>query len=112
MDLSIKRSTGQSMFISNLIVKFVSWLFYGNLERYGFGKPPTPASSAPFAINGSFVETLATGRVIVRPKLAKIIGPDAVQFDDGTTLEGIDDIIMATGFRPDYSFCTWPSFGC
>ena len=86
---------------------FISWLFYGNLQRFGFGKPPAPAS-APFAINGSFVETLAMGKVKVRHKLAKIIGPHAVQFEDGTTLDGIDDIIMATGFRSDYSFCITP----
>ena len=49
---------------------------------------------------------MATGKALVRPKLAKIIGPHAVQFDHGTTLDVIDDIIMATGFRADYSFCT------
>jgi hypothetical protein len=106
MDLNIKRSTEPSTFMANLVMMFVSWLYYGSLQRYGFGKPPSPASSALPAINGNFVETLATGTVIARPKLAKIVGPHAVQFDDGTTLDGIDDIIMATGFRSDYSFCT------
>jgi len=62
MDLNIKRSTEQSPFIANLVMMFVSWLLYGSLQRYGFGKPPSPASSALFAINGNFVETLATGK--------------------------------------------------
>jgi len=47
---------------------------------------------------------LSTGKVKVRPKLAKITGPDEVEFTDGTRLSGIDAIIMATGFRTDYSF--------
>ena len=89
--------------MTNLIIRTLSWFFYGNLKRFGFGEAPK-ASKAPFAVNGNFVEVLATGRVKVRPKLAKITGPDEVEFTDGTRLSGIDAIILATGFRADYPF--------
>jgi len=102
-DLLVTRSNGKSEFMTNLIIRTLSWFFYGNLKRFGFGEAPK-ASKAPFAVNGNFVEVLATGRVKVRPKLAKITGPDEVEFTDGTRLSGIDAIILATGFRADYPF--------
>lgn len=91
--------------LRNFLIKAITWVFYGNLEGFGFSKGPSPAT-APFAINGNFIETLASGMVNVRPKLAKIIAPNTVEFVDGSTLDGIDAIIMATGYRPDYGFCT------
>ena len=99
----ITRTNGKSEFMTNLIIRTLSWFFYGNLKRFGFGEAPK-ASRAPFAVNGNFVEVLSTGKVKVRPKLAKITGPDEVEFTDGTRLSGIDAIIMATGFRTDYPF--------
>lgn len=102
-DLTVRRSLEASEWMVNLIVRFVGWLYYGNLQRFGFEKPPLP-SRVDIAVNGSFVETLASGKVLVRSKLAKVIGPKVVEFRDGATLDGIDDIIMATGYRPEHSF--------
>jgi Flavin-binding monooxygenase-like len=89
----------------NAAIKNISKTFYGDLKRFGLGNAPDPLT-ASISISGNFVEALDTGRVIARPKLAKIIGPNAVQFQDGTTLDGIDVIIMATGYRADYSYRT------
>jgi hypothetical protein len=104
LDLSFTRSI-KSPAALNSLVKKVSKTYYGDLKRFGLGKAPDPIAAPP-SISGSFVEALETGRVIARPKLAKVIGPNAVQFRDGTILEGVDAIIMATGYEPDCSYRT------
>ena len=80
----------------NSLLKNISTTFYGDLRRYGFGDPLEP-TKAIVSKNGHFVEGLSTGKIL--------IGPNKVQFQDGTALDGIDAITMATGYRADLSYC-------
>ena len=92
------------------MIKMISWLYYGDLKRFGFPTPPKP-SAARVSINANFVETLSAGRVAYTGggKLKKVVGPNSVEFEDGTILDNLDAIILATGYRPEFRFCTNPS---
>jgi hypothetical protein len=109
LDLLLRRGGRRSQFMTNLMVKTISWFYYGNLTRFGFPTPPKP-SLARVSVNANFVETLSAGKVIYTGggKLKKVASPYSVEFEDGTVLDNLDAIILATGYRPEFGFRTNP----
>jgi hypothetical protein len=105
LDLLLRRGGKKSEVIANFMVKTISWLYYGDLQRFGFPTPPKP-TSARVSINANFVETLSSGKVqyVGGGKLKKVIGPNSVEFEGGAILDNLDAIILATGFRSDFTF--------
>jgi Flavin-binding monooxygenase-like len=102
MDLLFNRTlSGPSI---NDILKDLSRSTFGDLQRFGFGEAPEPLTT-PISINGNVVESLTTKQILHRHRLKKVTGAHSVEFEDGNTLDGIDVIILATGYHADFSIC-------
>jgi Flavin-binding monooxygenase-like len=104
LDLFCKRGGKTPLFLMNFIIKTLSWLYCGDLTKFGFPKPPDPCR-AQIMINGDFVDSLCTGKVkYVGGRLTRVIGPHSVQFEDGSIVDNLDAIILATGYRSEFRF--------
>ena len=70
----------------------------GDLQRYGLGEPAWGPFTArrPAVIDAGLLSELASGRVVVRPDVARFEGSDVV-FVDGSRAT-FDVVVAATGF--------------
>jgi cation diffusion facilitator CzcD-associated flavoprotein CzcO len=92
------------LWLKDAIGRLVSWLAFGNLARYGFGRPRLGPLSA-IALHGRIplidvgtVAAIKRGEIAVKPAVARFTETGAV-FADGSTSE-FDAAVLATGYRP------------
>jgi len=92
------------LWLKDAIGRLVSWLAFGNLARYGFGRPRLGPLSA-IALHGRIplidvgtVAAIKRGEIAVKPAVARFTETGAV-FADGSTGE-FDAAVLATGYRP------------
>uniref|UniRef100_A0A1I7TM90 Flavin-containing monooxygenase n=1 Tax=Caenorhabditis tropicalis TaxID=1561998 RepID=A0A1I7TM90_9PELO len=91
------------MFLSQTIPPpLVNWNFERILnlrfdhERYGL-KPKHPALGAHITINDELPNRIACGTVRVKPGI-KSFAENSIEFEDGSVVEDIDEVLLATGF--------------
>lgn len=89
--------------VQDKVGAFMSWLCFGNLEKWGIRTPGTGVCSrlelegtAP-GFDDGFVAALKDGRVQVFPDIRRF-GSHSVEFVDGQSLT-CDVVIFATGYR-------------
>ncbi|MFR9805017.1 flavin-containing monooxygenase [Pseudonocardia sp. RS010] len=85
--------------VQRQVMRWVSRIFHGRPEQWGFRTPKTrthPASNATYMAHVSY------GRIDVRPGIEGVDGR-TVRFADGSTAE-VDTIIAATGYEIDLPF--------
>ncbi|KAG9288446.1 hypothetical protein G9A89_015652 [Geosiphon pyriformis] len=67
-------------------------------------KPKTPFYAEHATIKTDFPERLSTGTIIVKPDIMELNADRSIKFADGTTIEDIDFVIYATGYKIDFPF--------
>jgi dimethylaniline monooxygenase (N-oxide forming) len=70
--------------------------------KYGM-QPMHRFNGAQVTVNDELPARIASGTVIVKPNIKAFSGAHAVIFDDGTTADNIDTILLSTGYRFDFS---------
>lgn len=69
---------------------------------------PVPSVGVVFpVINEALVPCFAAGQIASVDGLRRFVGPRSVELDDGTVLEDIDAVVMATGYSYDLSLAPW-----
>jgi len=74
----------------------------GPVERYGLPKPDHPISATHPTVSGRILDRIAHGAIVPRPNIARL-GPDHVQFADGTQVHA-DVVIYCTGYKISFPF--------
>ncbi|GMT18194.1 hypothetical protein PFISCL1PPCAC_9491, partial [Pristionchus fissidentatus] len=70
-------------------------------ELYGL-KPAHGVSDAHPTINDELPNRIANGSIRVRPGIRKFSGEKKVEFEDGSMAEGVDTVILATGYSVQF----------
>jgi len=83
---------------SELIIR----LHTGRPERYGLPKPDHRFGDAHPTVSGRILDRIIHGTIRPRPNIAQL-GPDWVQFADGTRVHA-DVVIYCTGYRISFPF--------
>jgi len=81
------------------ILKFLTWLVHGNMQRLGFKKPDKRIHTTS---NATIVTDLAYRRIDLKLGITKIEGR-TIHFEDGTS-DDFDVLIGATGYITDLPF--------
>lgn len=84
--------------VGELVVR----LHTGRPERYGLPRPDHRFGEAHPTISGRILDRIIHGMVTPRPNIARL-GPDWVQFADGTRVHA-DVVIYCTGYRISFPF--------
>ncbi len=84
--------------VGELVVR----LHTGRPERYGLPRPDHRFGEAHPTVSGRILDRIIHGRVTPRPNIAQL-GPDWVQFTDGTRVHA-DVVIYCTGYRISFPF--------
>ena len=84
--------------VGELVVR----LHTGRPERYGLPRPDHRFGEAHPTVSGRILDRIIHGRVTPRPNIAQL-GPDWVQFADGTRVHA-DVVIYCTGYRISFPF--------
>ncbi len=84
--------------VSELIIR----LHTGRPERYGLPRPDHRFGSAHPTVSGRILDRISHGTIAPRPNIERL-GPDWVQFDDGTRVHA-DVVIYCTGYRISFPF--------
>jgi hypothetical protein len=53
-------------------------------------------------VNDELPNRLSCGTVLVRPNIRRFVGPNGLQFEDGTEVRGVDHVILATGYSFEF----------
>ncbi len=77
-------------------------LHTGRPERYGLPKPDHRFGAAHPTVSGRILDRISHGAIAPRPNIARL-GPDWVQFADGTRVHA-DVVIYCTGYRIAFPF--------
>jgi cation diffusion facilitator CzcD-associated flavoprotein CzcO len=77
-------------------------LHTGNPQRYGLPRPEHRFGQAHPTVSGRILDRIVHGAVTPRPNIARL-GPDWVQFDDGTRVHA-DVVVYCTGYRITFPF--------
>ncbi|KNC96124.1 uncharacterized protein SPPG_08512 [Spizellomyces punctatus DAOM BR117] len=88
--------------LTNFAFETAMRLQNGDLGRYGL-KPDHHIFEAHPTINGHVLDRIASGKVLVRPNIAKFTEGNKVEFEDGTS-ETIDTVVYCTGYRIEHPF--------
>jgi hypothetical protein len=83
---------------SELIIR----LHTGRPERYGLPRPDHRFGEAHPTVSGRILDRIIHGTIMPRPNIARL-GPDWVQFEDGTRVHA-DVVIYCTGYRISFPF--------
>jgi hypothetical protein len=83
---------------SELIIR----LHTGRPERYGLPRPDHRFGEAHPTVSGRILDRIIHGTITPRPNIAQL-GPDWVQFEDGTRVHA-DVVIYCTGYRISFPF--------
>jgi indole-3-pyruvate monooxygenase len=92
------------LWLRDAIGRFVSWLAFGRLARYGFARPALgPLSSIELrgrvpVIDVGTIAAIKRGAIAVKPAVTRFTETGAA-FADGSESE-LDAAILATGYRP------------
>jgi len=86
-------------FVNTVVEFFINFNFDHDL--YGLTCRQRVFGQHPF-VNDDLPNRIASGTVIIKPNIKRFVGNDAVEFDDGTVVDKVDDLIMCTGY--DVSF--------
>jgi len=81
------------------ILKLLTWLVHGNMQRLGFKKPDRRVHTTS---NGTIVTDIAYSRVDVKRGISSINGR-TIEFEDGTS-DDFDVLIGATGYLTDLPY--------
>ncbi|HWC25187.1 MAG TPA: NAD(P)-binding domain-containing protein [Solirubrobacteraceae bacterium] len=84
--------------ISELIIR----LHTGRPERYGLPRPDHRFGQAHPTISGRILDRIVHGTIAPHPNIARL-GPDWVEFEDGTRAHA-DVVIYCTGYRITFPF--------
>ena len=85
--------------VQRQIMRWVSRVYHGRMEQWGFRTPTTRTHPASHA---TFMAHVAYQQIAVKPGVRDVRGT-TVSFDDGTRLE-VDTVIAATGYHIDLPF--------
>lgn len=85
-------------FINGLILR----VLVGDLRRYGLRQPDHKLLESHPIVNQHITYYMGHGKISPRPDVVELCG-DSVRFEDGT-IEPIDVIIYATGFKISFPF--------
>ena len=77
-------------------------LHVGRPERYGLPRPDHRFGEAHPTVSGRILDRITHGTIMPRPNIAQL-GPDWVQFTDGTRVHA-DVVIYCTGYRISFPF--------
>ena len=80
----------------------------GNMEDYGLPKPDHEPLSAHPSVSGEFLTRAGCGDIKFKPAIKAFEGHN-VRFDDDS-VEPVDAVIFATGYKISFPFLTDPSF--
>lgn len=97
MPLKLQKALGRSMIKKTI----------GRMEDYGLPKPDHEPLQAHASVSGEFLTRVGCGDVIPKPGMERLEG-DSVRFTDGT-VEKVDVIIYATGYKVSFPFFTDPA---
>ena len=81
------------------IIKALTWIVHGDMEKLGFKKPDTRVHTNS---NGTIVNDIAYRRITVKQGIDQIDNK-TITFSDGST-ETFDVLIAATGYKTDLPF--------
>ena len=88
--------------VASKLLELTLRLASGPPERYGLPRPDHALSAAHPTISGRILDAIAHGDVRPRPNIERL-GPDWVQFTDGTRVHA-DVVIYCTGYRISFPF--------
>jgi len=88
--------------LSGRISEAIVRLHTGRPERYGLPKPDHRFGAAHPTVSGRILDRLIHGAIAPRPNIARL-GPDWVQFADGTRVHA-DVVVYCTGYRITFPF--------
>jgi dimethylaniline monooxygenase (N-oxide forming) len=95
-----------SAWIPDRITYWVFGLFVrlhtGSPERYGLPRPDHRFAQAHPTVSGRILDRIVHGTITPRPNIARL-GPDWVQFADGTRVHA-DVVVYCTGYRITFPF--------
>lgn len=73
---------------------------------WGLDPAPSMATTLP-CVNEQLIPNLAAGSVVSVKGLRRFVGPRSVELDDGTVLDAIDAVVLATGYDSDMTIAPW-----
>jgi len=88
--------------VGRTLVRWLAYLVVGDQERFGVPKPKHPIWREHATLSQELLPYCGHGWIRVKPNVRSLLG-DRVEFDDGT-IERIDAIIQATGYRASFPF--------
>lgn len=74
-----------------------------DLENFGLTPLHNLFDQSP-TISDELPNRIMSGSIAIKPNIEKIIGPKTCQFEDGTIVDDIDAIILATGYEFGFPF--------
>ena len=80
----------------------------GNMEDYGLPKPDHEPLSAHPSVSGEFLTRAGCGDIKFKPAIKAFEGHN-IRFDDDS-VEHVDAVIFATGYKISFPFLTDPAF--
>ena len=88
--------------LTNFALEGLLKIHQGDLASFKL-KPKHRLNEAPAVVGTQILQYIDSGKVIVKPNVAKFIGDKRIEFEDGT-IEEIDTIICCTGYKIENSF--------
>lgn len=96
-----------SRWLGDLALKTMMHQQYGKFDP-AWRLEPFPSISLSLAGTSDVVyDFLKDGSLSTLPGLKRFLGPNTLEFMDGTTLDGVDAVIHATGYSADFSVTPW-----
>lgn len=90
-------------YTADVAVTYLGRRMFGKLDpAWGLEPFPNITLNLP-GLWEDVVPLLRSGAVTSLPGIKRFTGPKSIEFDDGTTLDGIDAVICATGYKADFS---------
>ena len=88
--------------VARTLVRWLGYLVVGDQERFGVPKPKHPIWREHATLSQELLPYCGHGWIRVKPNVRTLLG-DRVEFDDGS-IERVEAIIQATGYRSSFPF--------
>ena len=88
--------------VTRTLVRWLAYLVVGNQERFGVPKPSHAVWREHATLSQELLPYCGHGWIHIKPNVRHLRG-DSVEFDDGS-VERVDAIIQATGYRTSFPF--------
>jgi dimethylaniline monooxygenase (N-oxide forming) len=88
--------------LTRTVMRYLMYLAVGNQERYGVPKPEHAIWREHATLSQELLPFVGHGWIKVKPNVQELKGAE-VKFDDGS-VEEIDEIIYATGYKTTFPF--------